>query len=482
MKGDNASMDLRLDRTKRNIIAALLITSSLTAIEVTIVGVAMPKIAERLGGFHLISWVFAIYLLTMAVSAPIWGKLTDTLGRKFTAVAGISIFVASSALCGFSVNMEMLILFRFLQGIGAGAIQPASFAIVADVFPFEQRAKVQGLLTTVWAVAGLFRPLLGGVLVDYLHWRWIFFVNVPFGIISIWLIGRHFAETMNRRKARVDYGGAITFSLGISLLLLALLSFEGEEGTGAWAEALGGFAPALMGAAAVAILALFLYLQSRHPEPIMPLRLFRIPEVTISIGAAFLINTILIGLQAYVPIWTQKVLGFGATAAGLTLIPQCVGWPLGANICGRAVPAFGTRKVILTGLVLIVIGSAGMAAITRETALWILVLNVLVMGIGFGLAATALTVVLQSSVGKEFRGIAGSLNSLMRTMGKTIGAAVLGAVMFRYTGADPSGGSIPAPLMEAGLHAVFVCFAILSVLSLLLALWFPKRPAEQPGH
>lgn len=468
-----------MDAIKRRIVSALLISSFLAAIEVTIVSVAVPGIVEHLGGFDRISWVFAVYLLTMAVSAPIWGKLIDTIGRKFVFLAGTAIFLAGSVLCGFSINMEMLILFRFLQGIGAGAIQPANFAIVADVFPFHQRARVQGLLTTVWAVAGLIGPLAGGILVDYLSWRWIFFVNVPFGMVSIWLIARHFTETLNRKKVKMDYGGVITFSLGISLLLLALLSLNGDQEA---AVTLDNVSLVLMFSASLLLLAVFVLIQRRHPEPMMPLRLFRIRDVTVSISAAFIINMILIGLTAYLPLWTQQVLGFGATASGLTLIPQCVGWPLGANVCGKIVPRLGTRTVSIVGIALIVIGSAGMAWMTPETAVWILVLLVLIIGLGFGLAATALTVVMQSSVEKELRGSAGSLNTLMRTMGKTIGVAVLGAVMFRFIGTDPSGESVPVHLMVDGLHAVFVCFAIFSVLSLLVVLLLPNRTAEQYKH
>lgn len=468
-----------MDAIKRRIVSALLISSFLAAIEVTIVSVAVPGIVEQLGGFDRISWVFAVYLLTMAVSAPVWGKLIDTIGRKFVFLTGTAIFLAGSALCGFSINMEMLILFRFLQGIGAGAIQPATFAIVADVFPFEQRARVQGLLTTVWAVAGLIGPLAGGVLVDYLSWRWIFYVNVPFGMVSIWLIFRNFSETLNRKKARVDYGGVITFSLGISFLLIALLSLNRSQEA---AVTLDNSSLVLMFVASLLLLAVFLLIQKRHPEPMMPLKLFRIRDVTVSITAGFIINIILIGLTAYLPLWTQQVLGFGATASGLTLIPQCVGWPLGANICGKIVPRMGTRRVSILGIALIVVGAGGMAWITPETALWILFVLVLIMGLGFGLAATALTVVMQSSVGKELRGSAGSLNTLMRTMGKTIGVALLGAVMFRFIGTDPAGEEVPVHLLVGGLHAVFVCFAIFSVLSLLVVLMLPSRTAEEYKH
>ncbi|MBE4908516.1 MFS transporter [Bacillus luteolus] len=464
-----------MEATQRKILTALLISTFLAAIEVTIISTAMPQIVDSLGGFEMISWVFAIYLLTTAITTPIWGKLADLIGRKKIFLLGVTVFLIGSALCGVSQNMVQLIIFRAIQGIGAGAINPITFTIIADVFNFQQRAKVQGLVSSMWGIAGVFGPLVGGLLTDFLSWRWIFFINIPFGVISVWMITKYLKETLETRERKIDYGGAITFTIGISALLFALLSFnQGESGIELSTLSLYG----LFGIAFFFLLAFF-GIQTKHSEPMMPLHLFKMPDVSISILGGFLTSIILIGLTAYLPLWTQNVLEMGATSSGFTLIPLSIGWPVGAILCGRVIPQYGIKSIAIFGGSLIFISSLLLTFVTPETSLWILSIIIFVMGMGFGFATTAFTVIIQSSVEMNMRGSAGSLNTLMRTLGQTLGVALLGAAMNYVMNANASSGMASPLVIGEGLHTVFIISAIVALVSLLVTLWIPKRNAEE---
>ncbi|MET3697782.1 EmrB/QacA subfamily drug resistance transporter [Bacillus oleivorans] len=463
----------------RKITLSLLITTFLAAIEVTIISTAMPQIVDSLGGFTLMSWVFAIYLLTTSVSTPIWGKLSDLFGRKKIFMIGVTLFLIGSIACGLSQNMGQLIFFRAIQGLGAGAINPVTFTIIADVYNFEQRAKIQGLVSSVWAIAGIFGPLAGGFLVDFFTWRWIFFINLPFGLVSMWMIGKHFKENLEKKKRQIDYGGAVTFTIAITALLFALLSMNNEEGTGialSHGQLIGLFGTALV------FFVVFFLIQWKHPEPMMPLKLFQIKDVSISTAGAFLTSVILIGLTAYLPLWTQNVLGMGATSAGFTIMPLSLGWPVGAMLCSRLMSRFGTKNVVILGGSLIALGSFLLTLITPETSIWIIALIILVIGLGFGFTSTIFTVVTQSSVQKNNRGAAGSLNTLLRTLGQTIGVAIFGAALNLVIHSHNLNQANETAAIANGLHFVFVIAAIISVISLLVTFMIPNRQTEQYRH
>lgn len=454
-----------MDAVQKKITTALLISTFLAAIEVTIISTAMPQITGSLGGLELMSWVFAIYLLTTSVTTPIWGKLADLVGRKPVYMIGVVIFLAGSLLCGLSQTMSMLIVFRALQGIGAGAINPVTFTMIADVFNFEQRAKVQGLVSSMWGIAGILGPLIGGFLVDFVSWHWVFFINIPFGIVSMWMIGRHYKETIEKRKRKIDYGGALTFTIGMTALLFALLSVGGETGGEAldtpWIYALYGVA--------VVFLVIFFGIQLKHEEPMMPMRLFKQRDVAVSNGIGFLTSVILIGLTAYLPLWIQGVLEMGATASGFALMPLSIGWPLAAMLTSKLLRRINLKGITVLGGALIAAGSLSFIGITSSMPIWVLVLIMFVIGLGFGFATTTTTIVIQSSVAASMRGAAGSLNMLLRTLGQTVGIAVLGSIL----NMNISGS------MEAGLHAVFLVSAVIGVASWLVTMLIPKRTREQ---
>lgn len=464
-----------MNNNEKKIVTALLISTFLAAIEVTIISTAMPTIVDRLGGFELISWVFAIYLLTISVTTPIWGKLADLTGRKKIFIIGVTIFLIGSALSGLSQNMGQLIFFRAIQGIGAGAINPISFTIIADVFSLHQRARIQGLISSMWGIAAVAGPLAGGFLTDFVSWRSIFLINIPFGLLTIWMISRNLVETHEKKKSKIDYGGAISFTIGITALLLALLSFDtGESGI-----AISPSGLLLLFGVAVIFLVLFLHIQRRHSEPMMPLQLLRIKDVSYSVSASFLTSMILIGFSAYLPLWTQNVLGMGATSTGITLIPLSLGWPIGSMLSGRLfIPRLGIKQTALVGATFIFIGSSLLITISPSTPLLLLAFFIFIIGLGFGFATTSYTVIIQSTVPPEMRGSAGSLITLFRTLGQAVGVAILGLSMNLAIN-SVSNELNAAESVAEGLYSVFIVSAGISILSLIITLLIPKRNLEE---
>ncbi len=481
---------------RRNVTIAMLTATFLAAIEVSIVGTAMPTIVSDLGGVRLISWVFAIYLLTTAVTTPIYGKLADLFGRKIVFIVGTVLFLIGSMLCGLAQTMEQLIWFRAFQGIGAGAVLPVTFTIIGDIYTHEERARIQGLFSSVWGVSGIVGPLVGGFFVDWLSWRWIFYINVPFGLASILMIQLFLKENFEKKKKHIDYWGAVTFTIGMTSLLYALLTGGQDH---AWNSP---FIVSLFAVSAVLMTA-FYVVQWRSPEPMLPPVLLRIREIFISNAAGFLASAVLIGLTAYLPLWVQGVLGYKATSSGLTLAPISIGWPVGAVLSGRMLLKNGARFTSVLGMIILLAGTVWLAFATESTPYWVLIAIMFVTGLGFGLSFTVYTVAVQSAVSWNLRGAATSSNTFIRTLGQTVGVAVFGtlfnhslaksAAALPHNGAfDPEdmnkllspefAGSVSEAVLRtmrgvlaSGLHTVYLVMAVIAALSLLAALGFPKR-------
>ncbi|MGJ9383716.1 MDR family MFS transporter [Salipaludibacillus sp. CF4.18] len=461
-----------MDHYQRKIVIALLIATFLSAIEVTVISTAMPSIAKDLGGFDLISWVFAIYLLTYAVTTPIFGKLADIFGRKRIFITGASLFLIGSALCGLAQSMEQLIIYRALQGVGAGALLPMTFTIVGDVFKYEQRAKAQALIGSIWGVAGVFGPLVGGFFVDFFTWHWIFYINIPFALVSMYLIGKNLEEKIDKRKRTIDYFGAITFIIGTGALLYALLSGGNEIG---WGE------PTMFYLFGIALLFLvtFVIIQLKVQEPMLPFYLFKNRHLLIANLCGLLLGSILIGLTAYLPLWVQGVLLLAATSSGLTLIPMSIGWPLGAFFSSRFIVKIGTKPLALAGVIFIALGSLSLTFISVATPNVVLIVIMFFVGLGFGLSMTVFTVIVQSSVDWNNRGTAASSNAFLRTLGQTLGITVLGTVLNQHIGGQTNDGADVAPeLLGAGLHSVFIILVILAVACVLVTSLLPKELPE----
>ncbi|MGV3487534.1 MAG: MDR family MFS transporter [Tuberibacillus sp.] len=492
-------------KTNRKMVTvAMLVAILLVAIDVTVVSTAMPEIVKDLSGLSLISWVFAIYTLTTAVTTPIYGKLADLFGRKKVFIFGVVLFVLGSMLSGAAQTMNQLIWFRAFQGIGAGAVMPITFTIIGDLFPGEQRAKMQGVFSAVWGVAGLLGPLVGGFFVDQISWRWIFYINLPVGIISLILIFIFFHETLeNKEKRKIDYIGAITFTIGISALLYALLN-GGKEGY-AWDS------PAIIGLFAVALvfMIIFILIETKVSEPMLPPSLFKIPTIMVSNLIGFLSSFVLIGVNVYLPMWIQVILGHSATSSGLTLMPMSIAWPLGATFAGRYMYKIGAKFTAVVGSILILAGSSWLIALGLGSPYWYFVGLMVVIGLGMGYATTPTTVVVQAAVGWQMRGAATASTNFMRSMGQTVGIAVFGTIfnnaIVNYVNAHVFKGwhfkgdfnnlinaevlkSLPGNVigyiqkaLSSGLHTVFIAMFVFAVLNIIVTAFLPshKKILEQ---
>ena len=368
-------------RNKRLIMMALMIGTFLTAIEGTVVSTALPKITSELQGIERMSWVFSIYLLCSTTMVPIFGRLADLFGRKRIFLVGTAIFLIGTFCCGLAPTMELLILFRAIQGIGAGAILPLANTVIGDIFPMETRAKMLGLIAGVWGVAGILGPLAGGFFVDHISWRWIFWINLPFGLISIWLFSISWKEELLEQKKVIDYGGAITFVLALFAFLYAIQL--GGEGHG-WLSPLVLLLFFCFGL----LLGLFIWIERRMEEPIIPLYLFRLQAFSIPSLLGFVVSVIYIGTMVYLPIWAQGVLGLSAIHSGFLITPMMLTWMLGSYLSGKLLTNFGTKWTGLIGVSFLLFTAFGMIMLTHSTPVGYIYLLTACQGFGFGLVSS----------------------------------------------------------------------------------------------
>ncbi|MDR2672705.1 MAG: MFS transporter [Coriobacteriales bacterium] len=403
---------------KNKLIISLSLAMFLAAVEGTIVTLAIPTIVKDLQGFDLISQVFSVYLLTGAIATPIYGKLSDLYGRKRTLMVGIAVFLTGSALCGMAQNMPMLIACRALQGIGAGAIYTIPMVIVGDVFPLNERGKIQGSLSAVWGIAGLVGPFLGGLLIDLLSWHWIFFINIPFGILTLYMLHTSLHEHTGRQKHRIDYPGILTLS-GSMLTFLAIFMFN-DGGT-----SILTLRNALLFAVSLILLLVFYHIEKRAPEPIVPLDVLTTSSVFVNI-VAMLFMAIILGVDVYIPIYLQNVRGLSPLITGLILLPMTISWVLVTIPLGRLMLRFGGKAMNALGVCIALVALLPFLFLTQESAIIFIIAVLLVLGAGFGIGMTTQTMIIQESVGFEKRGAAVALNSLVRTLGQTIGISVFG--------------------------------------------------------
>ena len=475
-----------------------MLCTALVAIDATILAAAVPSIVTDLGGFSQFPWLFSIYLLAQAVSVPIYGKLADSLGRKPVMLVGISVFLIGSVLCGFAWSMPLLIAARAIQGLGAGAILPMSMTIVGDIYTVEERARVQGFIASVWGMASIVGPTLGGVFSEYASWRWIFFVNLPVGAVAAWMLIRQFHEQVERRRHRIDYAGAGLLTVGCTLLILALL-----EGGHAWAW--GSAVSIALLVLSVVMLVAFPFVERRAAEPILPLWLFSRRVLVGANATALLVGAVLIGLTSYVPTFSQGVLGFGALLSGFALAAMTIGWPIAAATAGRIYMRLGFRDTSVIGVAFIVLGSLLLLTIGEGSSLWQVALYTFVVGIGLGYTSSPTLVAVQSAVDWQRRGVVTGTNMFGRSVGSAVGVAVFGAIANASLArqfANPSvpvDGRLPTTADDAAMvldhqsgaglavrdfvrtalstatHEVFIGVAILAVVMLAAVLVMPRR-------
>jgi len=468
-------------------VVALLLGLFLAAMEMTVVSTAMPTAVGDLGGIHLYAWVFAAYMLTATVTLPIYGKLADLYGRKPVMLVGIALFLVGSFLCGHADGMTTLILFRAIQGLGAGAIQPVAMTIVGDLFDVHQRARIQGVLGAVWGLAGLVGPVLGGAIVHWLSWRWVFYVNIPLGLgcAAVLLLAYH--ENVERHDHRLDIAGAALLTITVVLSLLAVRS----RGEGL----------ACLPAAGMA-LALFLWVERRADEPILSLALFSQRVMAVASATGALVGAAMISVVTYVPLYVQSVLAGSPTDAGTAIAPIAIGWPVSSTLAGRVLPRTGYRALIWGGLVLTAGAASGLAWMLRPGAnLWTVRLMMLLYGFGLGLANTPLIIAVQSSVSWKQRGVATASTMFSRSIGGTMAVGVLGGVLAAALAAGgappgsvdkllgPDRSLLPPALVQSlsgtlqgGMERIFLAVAVIAFAGFAASLLFPFvriAPREQ---
>ncbi|WP_296375313.1 MULTISPECIES: MFS transporter [unclassified Pseudonocardia] len=466
----SAAVGLRSERGP--VLLAIMVSTGLIAIDATILATAVPSVVRDVGGFSQFPWLFSVYLLAQAVSVSVYAKLADTFGRKPIMLFGIGLFLLGSVLCGLAWSMPALIAFRAVQGLGAGAVQPMAITIAGDIYTVAERARAQGYIASVWAASSVVGPTLGGVFSQFGLWRWIFFVNVPLGLLAGGLILRNLHETVQRRERRIDYLGSVLLTSGMTLLILGVL-----EGGQAWAW--DSAASVTVFAAGAALLVAFGVAERRAADPILPPWVFRrrllLTTTLLSLG----IGVMLIGLTSFVPTYLQTALGVSPLVAGLALAALTIGWPISASLSGRLFYLrFGFRPTILIGLAVVVVAVGVLALLAHGPSVVVVAVTCFVAGLGMGLVASPSLIAAQASVEWNERGVATGTNIFARSIGSAVGAAVLGAVANGVIAASGRPETDPLAATAAGA-AVFLAVLVAAVLTVAAGLAMPRVRA--PG-
>ena len=469
------------------ILVACMLAMFMAAIEVTIVATAMPTIIAQLGGFAQFGWVFSGYLLTQAVSVPIYGRLADLWGRKCIFFIGTSLFLLGSVLCGLAESMIWLIVFRALQGLGAGAM-PVTLTIVADIYSPRERAGIQGWLSSVWGVAAIIGPLTGAWIVQHFSWALVFWVNLPLGIISMLMLARWLPAHQQTSAQRLNISGSAWLMLSVSALLVALLQ----------AEALGYW---LLLFLAVALIAGFILLRhERNAEaPLFPLAIWRSRTIVAGNAGNLIIGAAMMGISAFLPTWIQGINGGSPLQAGSALAMMSIGWPLASTLCGRLMLHTSYRFTAQLGALLLIAGMALLLMLHADSSLIQAGFAAFVIGTGMGMTSTTFLVSVQNSADFSIRGICTASIMFSRMLGSALGTALMGAVLnynllLRLPDAhDPvqqimsperrqalDGGTLQQMTTQiaASLHWVFIMSLVIAVGSLFIAWTMPSRRPE----
>ena len=449
-----------------------MLSIGLVAVDATVLATAVPTIVAELGGFELFPWLFSVYLLAQAVTTPIYAKLSDVFGRKPVLLFGISVFLLGSVLCGFAWNMPALIAFRALQGLGAGAVQPTSLTIVGDIYTLAERAKVQGYLASVWAIASVVGPTLGGLFSQLGIWRGVFLINIPLCMLAGWMLIHAYHEDVERRDPKVDYLGAVLLTASMTLLILAILG-----GGQAWAwdspQSIGAFAIGAL------LLVAFGLTERRAVEPVLPLWVFSRRLLRSTTIVALGVGAILIGLTSYVPTYLEGSLGVRPVVAGLALAALTIGWPITAAIAGRFYLRLGFKRTALIGASLVIAGASVLTAVAFSPNVAVVALACFVIGCGMGLMALPTLIAAQSSVEWNERGVVTGNNLFARSLGSAVGVAIFGAVANAIFGPGDVHTVGPA-LIKAGSAAVFAGVLLVAIATALAVLTMPRTPPPAP--
>jgi len=478
---------------RRLILTAALIAIFMPAVESSIVATALPTIVGELGGFHLFSWVFAVPLLTMAVTIPLYGRLADLYGRKRVFFIGTAIFLFGTTLCGFARSMEVLVLFRALQGIGSGAIQPIAQTIIGDIYAPAERARIQGASSAVWGFAAIVGPALSAFLVENVHWSVVFWVNLPIGVVSIAMFALFLDERVERREHRIDFLGGVLLIIGVGTLMLALV-----QAVSLTAREIG----LLVAVGGGALVWLFIH-EQRTAEPMIPLGLWRRRVLALGNLAGFGAAATYMAVSALLPTYVQGAMGRSPAVAGLVVGAASVSWMFASIAAGQLMVRTSYRLTAAIGGACLIAGAAVLVLLDPVgDALWPTTGSLLI-GIGMGFCNTTFLVSIQGTVAWNERGVATGSQMFMRMMGSAVGAALFGAILNfgvhdRLPGSSDAvnqllhsaarqnlGAAEIARLGEAvafSAHDAFLVAALIGVVTMLLTLGFPRglNPIRSP--
>lgn len=464
-------------RTRQLVTLGLLLGLALGALEATVVSTAMPTVIARLGGLEHYSWVFSAYLLASTASVPVWGRLSDLRGRRTLYMLGTAIFLIGSALSGAAQSMLQLVVFRALQGLGAGAIVPLSMTIIGEIYTLRERARMQAVFSGVWGVASILGPLVGGYITDALSWRWIFFINLPFGILGGAIVGRYLPGGAVAHGEPVDWRGAALLTSSITALLVGLSDVVAVR----W--------PWFVAAAALAALLAATYRQTSHP--ILPLALLSRRLIALSNTIVFLVGMSLFGAVAFVPLFVQATRGVTATQAGQMLTPLFLGWVTSSIVGVRVMLRIGYRITSQIGVALVALAFFALAWLGGD-ARWSTLLAVMsLLGCGMGFAMMSLFLHVQRTVARAELGLATSLNQFARSIGGAIGVALMGAILAASMPAGAGGFDIAEGMQSnrLALHAatrdaiaramgrVFAAGGVMCSIGFLVSLLLPAEEA-----
>jgi EmrB/QacA subfamily drug resistance transporter len=481
----------------RVIFGALMLVLLIASLDQTIVSTALPTIVGDLGGLQHLSWVVTAYLLASTVTGPLYGKLGDLYGRKPVLQFAIVIFLIGSALCGISQSMTQLILFRALQGLGAGGLIVVTLAVVGDVVPPRDRGRYQGLFGAVFGVSTVIGPLLGGFFVDDLSWRWIFYVNLPIGVLALAVIAVVFHANTERKRHAIDVAGAVLLAGSLAAVVL----FTSLGGT-TWGW--GSTPIIVLIALSVVLLPLFVLAEHRSKEPLLPLELFRNHTFSVTSGVGFVVGFALFGAVTYLPLYLQVTKGLSPTSSGLQLTPLMGGLLVTSILSGQLISRFGRYRLFpIAGTAVIVVAMALLSRLGAGTAVWVADLDAAILGLGLGMVMQVLVLAVQNSVEPRVMGVATSGSTMFRQIGGSIGVSIFGAIFANRLAHElkerlPAGAHVPKtpnpdvirhlpPAVHAAyvdgfaaaLQPVFLSAAIISVVAFLLSLLLREMPLRQ---
>jgi len=410
-------------RRRWAVVVGVMTGMAIAALEATVVGTAMPTVIATLHGINHYSWVFSAYIVTSTVTVPIWGKLSDLYGRRLLYQIGIGVFLLGTLMSGLSNSMTELIVFRAIQGLGAGALVPLGMTIIGDIFTLQERAKMQAYFSGVWGFSSVIGPVIGGFITDQLNWRWVFFINLPIGVLASVIIGFALKEPKGKPKPTVDYLGAALLMLAISLLILALVEGGNSIATLLSLENLSLFVAGLV------LLAAFVWVELRAPDPVIPFPLFKNKTISVSVAAGSLGGVAMFGVISFIPLFAQGALGMTATEAGSLLTPLMLSWVTFSMIGGRLLLRLEYRTLTIVGFVVLTAGFALLSFFQTDTPRYLLYIFLALIGCGLGLTMLTLLIAVQQAVDRTQLGVATSLNQFSRAIGGAFGVAIMGAVL-----------------------------------------------------